>query len=86
MVGASRADVERAAGITEPSADINCIEIAVHGWSIPCPRAISKMRISKHAEPFTAGRCSCGQHTLGELLLVGLSSSGSDETDWQLGF
>ena len=48
MVGASREAVERAAGITEPSADINSIEIPVHGWLIPCPRAISKMRISKH--------------------------------------
>ena len=49
MVGASRADVERAAGISEPSADINSIEIPIHGWLIPCPRAISKMRISNHA-------------------------------------
>ena len=30
-----------------------------------------------------AGRFSCGQHTLGGLLLVGLSSSGSHEIDWR---
>ena len=34
--------------IAEPSADINSIEITVYWWLILCPRAISKMRVSKH--------------------------------------
>ena len=85
MVGASQAAVERATRIAEPSADINgieIIEISVYGWLIPCLRAISKTRISNHASHSLQEGVSCGQHTLGEILLVGLSSSGSHETNW----
>lgn len=83
MVGASHAAVERAAMIAEASADINSIEISVYGWLIPCLRAISKTRISSHASHSLQEGVFCGQHTLGEMLLVGLSlsSSGGHETD-----
>ena len=51
MVGKSRAAVERAVGVTESSAGINRIEVPVHERLIPCPRAISKKRISNHVNP-----------------------------------
>ena len=49
MVGVSRAAIERAAKIAEPSADINSIEILICGWLVPCLRTISKIRICIHA-------------------------------------